>query len=221
MMRRGLGLVVMLLLIPGRASAANITLTFDEAALKNDNNDPILNFYNGGKTYLGIGPGPNYGVSFVDDNARVFTQTSRLIGTFTKPGIMQLYSDTAREGQGISTTMNVSGGFAGTIAFDYAAIDSAGMIQIYSGLNGKGTLLSTVKLPVTSPVDGPGTFVSDSATFSGVAHSAVFSGGNKQLGIDDFQFSSVPEPSSGLMLLSGVLLCSVAAHSRWRWSRGL
>lgn len=198
-------------MVAGRASAGRIDLAFDQPAL--DNNDPIDNFYNGGFTYRGIGPGPNYGVSF-DLNARVFTQTSGLIGTFTTPGIMELYSDTAREGEGISTVMNVAGGFITQVLFDYAAIDSAGSLQIYSGANGAGTLLTTLNLSVTSPVTGPGTFVADSVSFSGVAQSIVFSGGNKQLGIDDIQLTTVPEPSSWLMLLSGSGLCGAAAAYR-------
>lgn len=219
MRRLALGMIAIWLLSVFGAEPAvgsNVTLTFDQTALANDNDDPILSFYNGGTTYKGIGPGPDYGVTFVDYNARVFTNTSGLTGTFTPPGIMELYSDTAREGQGISTTMNVAAGFINQVSFDYAAIDSAGELQIYSGVNGTGTLLATLSLPVTSPITGPGTFVADSLSFSGVAQSAVFSGGNKQLGIDDIALSIVPEPSSWILLASGYLLCGAAVS--WRRS---
>jgi hypothetical protein len=188
----------------------SITVSFDESQLVN--NDPLLTFYDGGTTYRGIGGGPNYGVAFTI-NARVFTQTSGLTGTFTPPGIAELYSDTAREGEGIAFTMDVYPGFSSAVSFDYAAIDAAGEIRIYSGLDGTGTVLADVALPVTSPITGPGIFVADTVTFSGTAHSAVFNGGNKQLAIDDVTLSLIPEPSSWHLLASGCLVCLA------RWMR--
>ena len=186
-----------------------LKITFDEPQLVN--NDPLLLFYDGGTTYRGVGGGPDYGVSF-SLNARVFTQTSSLVGTFTRPGIMELYSDTAREGEGISATLDIAGGFASSMSFDYAAIDSAGDLKVYSGLDGTGTLLADLNLPVTSPLTGPGTFVPDIVTFSGVAHSVVFDGGNKQLAVDDVTLTLVPEPPAWCLLAIGVGLCAVVCH---------
>jgi hypothetical protein len=194
------------------ARGGSITVSFDEKQLVN--NDPLLTFYDGGKTYRGIGGGPNYGVSFTI-NARVFTKTSGLIGTFTKPGIAELYSDTAREGEGIAFTTDVKPGIVSSVSFDYAAIDAAGKLKIYSGLDGTGSLLATAALPVTSPMTGPGTFVSDSVNFSGIAHSLVFSGGNKQLAIDDLKLSTVPEPSSWHLLASACLVWGLVCLARW------
>ncbi len=197
----------------GARGAGTISVTFDESQLVN--NDPILTFYDGGTTYLGIGGGPDLGVEFTL-NARVFTQTSGLTGAFTPPGIMELYSDTAREGEGISATMDVEGGFSSGIVFSYAAIDAAGMMQVYSGLDGTGTLLADGNLPVTSPVTGPGVFVVDSVDFSGVAQSVVFSGGNKQLAFDDL-LMGVPEPPAWGMLTIGIVL-GRAVHG-WQRTR--
>ena len=215
MTRRWCGtLALVAMLAPGLAHPARgetITVSFDEKQLVN--NDPMLQFYDGGKTFRGIGPGPNYGVTFTI-NARVFTSTSSLAGTFTKPGVMLLYSDTAREGEGISATMNVKPGFSSSLAFDYAAIDAAGDLKFYSGADGTGTLLKDAMLPVTSPQTGPGTFVADAVNFSGVAHSVVFTGGNKQLGFDDLTFATVPEPSAWHLLASGGLLYSLAHLAR-------
>ncbi len=194
------------------ARAGTITVSFDEKQLVN--NDPLLTFYDGGKTYRGIDGGPNYGVSFTI-NARVFTNTSGLIGTFTKPGIAELYSDTAREGEGIAFTMDVYPGFSSSLTFDYAAIDAAGEVKFYSGLDGTGSLLADVALPVTSPITGPGKFESHSVTFSGTAHSVVFSGGNKQLAIDDLTLTTIPEPSSWHLLASSCLVWSLVLLARW------
>jgi hypothetical protein len=216
MTRRSAGAIVVsavlaMSLVP-HARGGSITVSFDEKQLVN--NDPLLTFYDGGKTYRGIGGGPNYGVSFTI-NARVFTNTSGLIGTFTKPGIAELYSDAAREGEGIAFTTDVKPGFTSTVSFDYAAIDAAGEMKIYSGLDGKGTLLKDVMLKVTSPITGPGTFVADSVSFSGTAHSIVFNGGNKQLAIDDLTLATVPEPPSWHLLASACLVWSLACLARW------
>ncbi len=192
------------------AAGPTLSVTFDEAQLVS--NDPLLQYYNGGDTYLGIGPGPNLGVTFTL-LAREF-KSSSLVGTYTPPGFMELYSDQAREGEGISATMDVSGGFLGTVYFDYAAIDSAGRLRVFSGLDGTGSVLADMNLPVTSPITGPGTFVADSVSFSGIGHSIVFDGGNKQLAFDDFTLTSaVPEPPSWALLAIAGALSSVVLRA--------
>ncbi len=210
-------ITIVAFLAPGVGQAARgnstIAITFDESQLKSDNNDPILNYYDGGMTHLGVGPGPNYGVTFTL-NARLITSTSGLIGTFTPPGIMELYSDTAREGEGIQTTMNVAGGFGYQVAFDYADIDSTGEMKVYSGAKGTGTVLADVMLKPTSGQTGPGTFVPNTVNFSGVANSIVFDGGNKQLAFDDIYLTSVPEPSAWSLLALGSVLFGATLHLR-------
>ena len=186
------------------APAGTIAVTFDESQLASDNNDPLLNFYNGGTTFRGVGPGPNLGVVFIDTNARLFTQAQT--GFYTPPGYMVLFSDTAREGEGISTIMNINAGIISTVFFDYATIDAAGSITVYSGLNGTGTALASELLPISSPASGPGVFVADSLPFSGVGSSIVFSGGNKQLAIDDIMMTSVPEPPAGHLLAIAIAI---------------
>ena len=202
--------------------AGTISVTFDEAQLASDTNDPIQNFYNGGKTFLGIGPGPNLGVVFADTNARLFTAAQS--GTYTKPGYMLLFSDTAREGEGISMLMNVSGGFITRVFFDYAAIDAAGSLTIYSGTDGMGAKLATLALPVTTPnTSTVGVFVADSVTFSGIGRSIVFNGGNKQLAVDNLLLTSAPEPTGFCLLaigMAGVCLTVSrrrgSAQARWQ-----
>jgi hypothetical protein len=194
----------------GEARAGLTSITFDEPQLVD--NDPLLQFYNGGTTFRGIGGGPNLGVSFTI-NARVRTVDS-LVGAYTKPGFMELLSDTAREGEGISATMDATGGFIGGIQFSFATIDSQGRMRVYSGLDGTGSILADMTLPITSPITGPGVFVADSLTFSGVAHSIVFDGGNKQLAIDDLTTTLVPEPSSRCLMAIGGLLLGLVSRLR-------
>lgn len=194
----------------GEARAGLASITFDEPQLVD--NDPLLQFYNGGTTFRGIGGGPNLGVSFTI-NARVRTVDS-LVGDYTKPGFMELLSDTAREGEGISATMDATGGFMGGVQFSFATIDSEGRMRVYSGLDGTGSVLADMTLPITSPITGPGTFVADSLAFSGVAHSIVFDGGNKQLAIDDLTTTLVPEPPSWCLLVIGGVLFGLVCHLR-------
>lgn len=193
-----------LILAAASALPANISINFDDSPLASDNNDPLLQFYNGGTTYLGKGPGPSLGVTF-SLNAVEITNTNNLIGTFTQPGIAELNSMTAIQGEPLSFTMDVNGGFAGTMAFDYAAVQSAGTLYVYSGADGGGSVLDQIALTATS--QSQGIFVADSVTFSGIAHSAVFTGGNQQLGIDDVVLQTTPEPSyralTGIAFLCG------------------
>ncbi len=206
--------LVLLILPP--VYADTISLTFDETKLATDSNDPILNFYNGGDTYLGIGPGPNLGVVFANLNARVYTAAQT--GTYTAPGYMLLASDNGVAGEPLSTTMNVNGGFISSVVFDYAMIDAAGSLQIYSGLSGTGALLASADLPVTSSTS-TGVFVADSVLFSGIAHSVVFNGGNKQLAVDDILLNSVPEPPALYLVALG--MACVCVKLRWRRHDGM
>jgi hypothetical protein len=211
-----LAIVVLGALGLGQAhGGSTISVTFDEPQLVN--NDPLETFYDGGMTFRGIGGGPNLGVAF-SLNARVFTETNGLTGTFTPPGIMELFSDTAREGEGISATMNVAGGFAVGLLFDYAAIDAPGEMKVYSAPGGTGTLLADAILPITSPQTGPGVFVLDAVAFDGVAQSVVFLGGNKQLAFDDLELGIVPEPPAWCLLTMGIVLCGLASRSHWNRS---
>jgi hypothetical protein len=71
-----------------------------------------------------------------------------------------------------------------------------------------------VTLAITTPPGGSGIFVPDDVTFSGIAHSIVFHGGNMQLAIDDVTMTSVPEPPAWGLLAIGSVACWVASRRR-------
>ncbi len=104
-------------------------------------------------------------------------------------------------GQPTSVTMDVDGGFTGGILFYDIAIERVGSVKIYSGLDGTGTVLASLALPVTPEAFlGPTTL-----TFAGTAESAVFTGGNDQLALDNITFlASVPEPAAWISLSIGL-----------------
>ena len=99
---------------------------------------------------------------------------------------------------------------------NYSAPFFGGSIQVYSGLDGTGTLLASLTLPTTpsacSSAYGAGycPFYPIGVTFSGTAQSINFGGTANYIVFDDVTFGSAtpgntPEPSSLILLGSGAL----------------
>lgn len=112
----------------------------------------------------------------------------------------------------VGATMSVEGGLAFPLSFFYSStVDLLGAIKAYDQ---NGTLLGSIDL-VANDTDGNGVYdVWTQATlaFSGVAYSFDFSG-LAGAGIDDI--SSVPEPSSALLVLaSGLALLGATRRRR-------
>jgi len=178
----------------------------------------IENYYNGGTSSIGTS-GPNYGISFPDNALLICLNT---------PGVV--CSNTSRGGQGdpnsqlgalfflsgSSTFLNDPAGFTTGFSFNYTAINEGGSIQVYSGLNGTGTLLASLTLP-TTPSDCPSQydagfcpFFPIGVTFAGTAESINFGGTANQIVFDDVTFGSsspgnAPEPASLMLLGSGLI----------------
>ncbi|MEO7362469.1 MAG: PEP-CTERM sorting domain-containing protein [Gemmatimonadaceae bacterium] len=116
---------------------------------------------------------------------------------------------------------NVAAGFSNGFGTYYSAPGAPGAISIFSGLNGTGTLLATLMLPVTPfgsvagcpPNPGasfcPFSFVGTS--FTGVAQSVSFDSALNDFVFDDITIgsaeaiSTVPEPSTFLLIGVGML----------------
>jgi hypothetical protein len=198
----------------GTAKAAPIVLTFEGL----QNQEQVLNFYNGGTGSLGS-TGTNYGISFGGDALGIIDADAGGTGNFggepsPSTGVFFL--------NGSAAIMNVAAGFDTGFSFFYSAINSPGSVTVYDGLNGTGNVLTTLNLPLTPNTGAPdptGNFsplLPFGVTFAGTAHSASFAGTANQIVFDDITLGSatpgdqgpvVPLPAAvwgGMALLSGL-----------------
>jgi hypothetical protein len=177
---------------------ASVTLTFEGLG----DLEPIFNYFDGGFGGHGSGPGPNYGVVFGADSLALISRDVGGSGNFTgslapSPNTVAFYLS------GNGDVMNVAGGFNTGFSFYYAAPFYTGSVAVYSGLDGTGTLLASLFLPLT----GVGTryYYDDwrpiGVSFPGTAESAIFSGTANFIIFDNITLGSshpggVPEPST-------------------------
>jgi hypothetical protein len=200
------------------ASAAVTVLDFENIApYPNNNNVLVQGFYNGGTSSIGT-TGTNYGVEFSSNDLAICLNTPGIMCSNTSRG--GLGNPNSQKGalfflSGSETFMNLASGFDTGFSFFYAAINQAGSISVYDGLNGTGSLLASLSLPTTSsncaPVYSAGfcPFVPVGVGFAGIAKSVSFAGVAEQIVFDDITFGSVtpdpvpvPEPASVLGLLA-------------------
>ena len=131
--------------------------------------------------------------------------------------------------------MNSNAGFTDGFSFFYTAVNSGGSFQVFSGLDGTGTLLGTLVLGTTpsggcDPIYAASfcPFVAAGLDFAGTGHSVVFAGVANQIAFDDVTFGSstpggggepttTPEPASIVLMATG--LCGVGVVARRRRTR--
>ena len=171
------------------------SLTFDGFL----NDEAILTYYMGGFGSLGSGPGPAFGITFTpglvaDPTRLVFGPSARITGT--------------------SATMNLDSAFPGRVSFYFTG---NGTVSFFSGQNGSGTQLSSFGL-VSMSLPSTGTFGASLLPFQ----SAVFTpavGSTLRLDSISFGIQVVPEPSTAMLLLTGLGLVSIFRRIRGRASK--
>src|ERR1017187_7784226 len=194
------------------ANAGVVTLTFEGIG----DEQPVGNYYNGGA-------GTNYGIQFGSDSLAIISDQNGGTGNFNEEPscCTALFFLT-----GPGDIMDVAAGFTTGFSFYYSAVNNAGSVSVYSGLDGTGTLLASLTLPVT----GNGASVSGCAgtnfcpffpigvSFSGTAESVNFSGTANQIAFDNVTLGAstpgngVPEP--GAFGLLGLGLASLVTYAR-------
>jgi hypothetical protein len=193
-----------MLLAVGTVAHAATVLTFEGLG----DGASVGNFYNGGG-------GPNYGITFVGATALIDSDAGGSGNFANEPS-----PNTIMYFPGVSSaTMNVPLGFTMGLAFYYSA-SSPGQVDVYSGLNGSGSLLATISFVAQASDNGctgdpTGLFCNWSPVgvgFSGIAQSVVFSGLGDLIGFDNITLGDstpggvVPEPTTLLLTGSGLAL---------------
>jgi len=186
------------LLIAGSCNGqTSVTLTFQGL----QDQEPVLNYYDGGFGGFGSGPGPNYGITFGTDAIAIVAKSAGGSGNFSgnPSGIPIIVSFLSGPG----VIMNVPSGFTTGFSFYYASGPNTGVVTVFDGLNGTGNVLGTFNLAATgSNCDGPS--ITDyyscwnpqGVSFSGVAQSVDFSGATNGIGFDNITLGS-QTPGSG------------------------
>lgn len=182
------------------------TLTFEGL----QDNEPVLNYYNGGLGGNGSGPGPALGVTFSTTALAIIDADAGGSGNFggepSPSTILFFLTGTA--------VMNVPSGFTTGFSFYYSAIRSPGSVIVYSGPNATGNVLASISLPLTQSSGAPdptGQFsplVPVGVSFSGIARSVDFGGTVNQIGFDNITFGSqTPNPGTGQCTPNATTLC--------------
>jgi len=184
--------------------------------------EAISNFYNGGTGGFGSMSNYNFGITFSSNALAIKSYLKGGSGGFNPTQT----TSTALFFTGTTGYMNVSGGFNNGINFLYVA-GATGTVTVWSGANGTGSVLATINLAPNGGSSSGCTgypslcnWTAVGLNFSGTAGSVTFTGTANQLGITDITVGSsraaVPEPSSLLLLGSGLLVISTRMRKRLR-----
>jgi len=225
---------VVLALVAGAAlgcmmgeAKANTVLTFEGLQAL----EPVMNYYDGGLGGDGSGPGPNYGITFSSNSIALIEgeDGSNFQGEPSPDTVMGFLT-------GTGDIMNVPAGFTTGFSFYYTTLFHIGEVDVYSGLNGTGTLLKSLSLPLTpagmegsSQCPGPYQFCPFEpigVSFSGTAESVDFSDNANSITFDNITLGdstpvgptppppSIPEPASMALLGLGLTAVSLIRFTR-------
>jgi hypothetical protein len=166
-----------------------------------DESEAVEDYYDGGTGGNGSGPGPDYGIVFSPNALATIDADQGGGGNFggePSPDTVLFFLT------GDAATMNVAAGFTTGFSFFYSAINQAGSITVYDGVDATGNVLAMLSLPLTPNNGAPdptGAFsplLPIGVSFSGTARSVDFAGTINQIGFDNITLgSATPEDTSG------------------------
>lgn len=192
-------------LVPTLAQAAGPTLVDFETPTSFAS---IADHYNGGTDSAGLA-GSNLGAAFTADALGLMNDAADTYFS-NAPSPLGVMAPV-----GADATMNVAAGFTGGVGFWYSS--SAFVLQgvnVWTGLNGGGTLLASFNLASNAQADGCASsdycrFDQMTSSFAGTARSITFGNAANAAAFDNISITAVPEPTTALMLslgLAGLLL---------------
>ncbi len=184
----------------------------DFVGLQQDEN--VLEFYNGGSGSSGSGPGADYGTSFSSDSRALYVYNG---SNEPNPGLVATLT-----ASNLSLNFNYA---IQDISFVYTARVEV-QVGFYSGLNGTGNLVNSFVL--TPNTNGPSgnvynTWSASSSSWQTDARSVVFTGTANRWGLDNISFVACPDsdgdgvsdcddgcPNDPLKTAPGICGCGVA-----------
>jgi hypothetical protein len=187
------------ILLMGVVTASADQLNFNDLQI----GEEVLGYYDGGLGSLGTGPGPNLGITFTADFVTVEQ------GVFGPPFQAEELTST-------SGIMDVVPGIGGPFSFYYSNSGPDGTVNLYSGLDGSGSLVGTIALPPSPGFTATG-------DIEPLFNSAIFSATPGALVFDNITFCPpgsglcglvIPESSSISLLLIGLLAVWLADQRR-------
>jgi hypothetical protein len=192
------------------------TVSLDFALSDNDPKlggiEQILNYYNGGADGNGA-IGPSYGITFGSDEWAALNYDQGGISVGNEPG----GGNAMFCMNGVGDVVDVAGGFTSGFSF-YEASSATGSVQIYSGLDGTGTLLASFNLADTGVSTVEPYFdiwTNQGVAFSGVAKSAVFSCSAQEFAFTDMTLGSktpiMPQDDPSAPDTTGMSIYAIAA----------
>jgi hypothetical protein len=170
----------------------------------------ISDFYNGGIDGVG-NSGTNYGVAF---SASAQSLANDELGTYFSnaptPGSVMFVSDG-------TAFLNAAQGFYGAVSLYYSStVEALNAINIYSGLNGTGSVLGSFNLGANAQNGCSDTaychFDNVSVAFAGTGQSIGFS--NTQAAYDNVSITPVPEPTGYALMALGLVAVGFVARRR-------
>jgi hypothetical protein len=195
------------LLAAAPAFAAPVLLDFELPA--NASFGSILEYYNGGQDQAG-NVGPDLGVRFSGDALALIGEPT-IANAPSGVGVLYPFSDVS------TTVLNVDFAFTGLNFFYSSSSALAGAVQVWSGLNGTGSVITSFDLAANA--QGNGCTGADFCNFSSLGlaafaetRSVTFAG--TEAAFDNIAITPIPEPST--YALMGFGLAGLAAAARRR-----